>query len=94
MNAIDTIHAVEEQDQYEDESNLTLCKPFQAMTCDRGLKYLQAILELRYERIFRDEGEQLAFHGVWKRDDKQSEDAHLEHQECEDLGSHCVSSGS
>ena len=27
--------------------------------------YLQAILQLRYERIFGDEGEELAFDGIW-----------------------------
>lgn len=27
--------------------------------------YLHAILQLRYERILGDEGEELALHGVW-----------------------------
>lgn len=27
--------------------------------------YLHAVLQLRYERIFGDEGEKLALHGVW-----------------------------
>ena len=56
--------------------------------------YLHAILKLRYERIFRDEGEELALHGIRKRDDEQSEDAHLEDEECEHLSGHCVSSRS
>ena len=57
------------------------------------LGYLHAILELGYERILRDEGKELALHGIRKRDDEQSEDAHLHHEECEHLGSHCVSDG-
>ena len=56
--------------------------------------YLHAILQFCYERIFGNEGEDLALHRVWERDDEQSEDAHLEHEEREHLGSHYVSSGS
>lgn len=64
LNAIDTVHTVDEQDQYEDERNLSSCKPVEAkMVQVEG--YLHAILQLRYDRILGDEGEELALDGVW-----------------------------
>lgn len=47
--------------------------------------YLESILQLRDERILRDEGEELALHGERQRYDEAHEDHHLEHEKGEDL---------
>ena len=56
-----------------------------------AVSYLQAILELGYQRVLGDEGEECAAPCEWQWDDKSHEDDHFGHQQEEDLEGYDVS---
>ena len=93
LNTVDTVDTVNEEDKNEDERNLSRCEhsAHHWGLCEEA--YLHAILHSRYDGAVGYEGKKLALHGVWKGDDEQPEDAHLEHQECEHLEIMVVSAG-
>ena len=84
MYAVDTIDAIDEEDEDKYESNLPLISP-PAFRNVRSLSYLHPILKLGNDRAIGDKVEKLALCCVGKRNDEQAEDAHLNDQQHEDL---------
>jgi hypothetical protein len=85
LNAVDTVNAVNEQDEDEDEGDLRSVRyvlPSHALSVS---SYLQAVLQLRDERVLAYEGKQRSLDFERHGDDQGHEDDHLEDEKSEDL---------
>ena len=63
LDAVDSINAVDEENQNEDECYLGCCQPGTNAWELHG--HLHPILELGYDRTVGDEGKELALRCVW-----------------------------
>jgi hypothetical protein len=92
LNAIDTVDAVNEEDEDEDEGNLEFVSEWvPPAKGELDIAYLHSILQLCYERTLRDVGEQLPTPGEWHRDDEHHEEHHLKHEKQKHLWSDIAS---
>lgn len=79
LHTVHTVDTVDEQDQDEDERDLGPVSTQLAHVASNT--NLHAILQFCYQRVLRDEVEELALPGIRKRHDEQHEHAHLRHEQ-------------
>lgn len=84
LNPVDPVTAVNEQheDKYERDlrSSVNMARHIASSST-----YLHAILNFPHHRIFRNERKELSFPSVWERDNQQSKEEDLEHEDGEHL---------
>lgn len=75
LYAINTIDAIDKENQDEYKCDLEAFSQTFKLLCRES--NLHAILQFRYQRIFRNEIKEFSLPGERKRNDKQHENAHL-----------------
>lgn len=93
LHPVNTVAAIHEEDEDEDEGNLRMLIWLIRVGQGRGVFYLHAILDFGDNGALGNESEYLAANAEGHGDDKDDEECHLEHEKCKHLKTwlaHCI----